>query len=64
MTPDHFRACLAALHWSQRGLAALLDIDERQIRRWATGATIPAPIAAWLDRLAQFHAKNPPPPCQ
>ena len=61
MTTDRFRACLESLHWSQRGLAAILDMDERQVRRWAAGATIPAPIAAWLETLAKFHERNPPP---
>lgn len=61
MTPDRFRECLTALHWSQRGLAALLDVDERQVRRWAAGATIPPPVAAWLELLAAFHERHPPP---
>lgn len=62
MTPDRFRECLALLHWSQRGLADVLRMDERQIRRWATGAyAVPEPIAAWLEKLARFHERNPPP---
>lgn len=61
MTPARFHECLALLAWSQRGLAALLDMDERQVRRWAAGATIPKPIAAWIDKLARYHERNPPP---
>jgi hypothetical protein len=62
MTPDRFRACLEALSWSGRGLAALLDVDERQVRRWAAGQySIPAPIADWLETLAQFHEAHPAP---
>jgi hypothetical protein len=61
MTPDRFRTCLAALDWSQRGVAALLGIDERQVRRWAAGATIPRHVAEWLDALAQFHEQHPQP---
>lgn len=62
MTPDDFRECLALLHWSQRGLAAVLGRDERQIRRWASGDyEVPTNIAAWLARLAEFHRTNPPP---
>lgn len=61
MTPDRLRECLALLSWSQRGLAAILDMDERQVRRWAAGATIPDDIGAWLERLARFHERNPPP---
>lgn len=62
MTPDRLRECLALLRWSQRGLADALGADERQVRRWADGSyAIPEPVAAWLDRLAAYHAKHPPP---
>jgi hypothetical protein len=61
MSPDRFRECLDAIGWTQRGLAARLDMNERQVRRWATGATIPDDIAAWLDRLANYHQRNPAP---
>jgi hypothetical protein len=61
MTPDRFRACLDQVNWTQRGLAALLQADERQVRRWAAGAAIPEPIAAWLETLARFHEQHPPP---
>lgn len=61
MTPERFRECLDALDWTQRGLAALLGVDERQVRRWAGGSRIPEPIAAWLETLAQFHEEHPPP---
>ena len=50
MTPDQFRAALASLRLSQRGFADLAHVDERQARRWAAGATIPAPVAEWLER--------------
>ncbi len=73
MTPDRFRSCLAALQWSQRGLADMLHMDERQVRRWAAGAVIPDAVAAWLEHAERelvpllnavdaWHAKNPPPP--
>jgi ribosome-binding protein aMBF1 (putative translation factor) len=61
VTPDRLRQCLAALAWSQRGLAELIDVDERQVRRWAAGAVIPPRIAAWVEMLARFHEQNPPP---
>jgi hypothetical protein len=62
MSPDRLRACLDALSWSGRGLAALLRVDERQVRRWATGDyAVPPPVADWLERLARFHEGNPPP---
>jgi plasmid maintenance system antidote protein VapI len=34
MTPTHLRESLTALHWSQRALATILSVDERQVRRW------------------------------
>jgi len=62
MTPDRLRECLALLRWSQRGLADALGADERQVRRWSAGSyAIPEAVAVWLDRLATFHAKHPPP---
>ena len=62
MTPDRFRSCLEALSWSGRGLAALLNVDERQVRRWAKGDySIPEPTAAWLETLARFHEAHPAP---
>lgn len=72
MTPDRFHECLAALRWSQRGLADALTMDERQVRRWAAGARIPDGIAAWLELAAQkvgplldardaWLKENPPP---
>ena len=62
MNPDRFRHCLDALNWTQRGVAALLEVDERQVRRWASGQyQIPEPIAAWLETLARFHEAHPAP---
>lgn len=62
MTPARLRECLALLRWSQRGLADTLAADERQVRRWAAGAyAVPEPVAAWLERLATYHERNPPP---
>ena len=61
MTTDHFRECLDLIGWTQRGLAARLKMDERQVRRWAAGAEIPDNIATWLERLGRFHQQNPPP---
>ena len=62
MTPPEFRLCLDLLAWSQRGLARLLGLDDRSVRRWASGQNaIPGNIAHWLATLAAFHAKHPPP---
>lgn len=61
MTPDSLRHCLATIRWSQQDLARALDMDERQVRRWAAGARIPPMIAIWLETLAAFHKAHPPP---
>jgi hypothetical protein len=50
MTPDQFRAAVASLQWTYRGLADMVQVDERQVRRWAAGATVPPHIAAWIER--------------
>ena len=61
MTPARLRECLALLRWSQRGLADATGYDHTQVKRWLAGASVPGPVAAWLDRLASYHAKHPPP---
>jgi hypothetical protein len=63
MTPERFNECLETIDWSIRGFADHIDVSDRQVRRWAHGVyPIPESIAGWLEKLAQFHAKNPPPP--
>jgi transcriptional regulator with XRE-family HTH domain len=63
MDATRFRACLAALDWSQRGISSLLGINSVTVRRWATGkhGEIPPGIATWLETLARCHEANPPP---
>ena len=62
MTPLEFRLCLDLPAWSQRGLARMLGLDDRTVRRWASGQNeIPDNIAHWLATLAAFHAKHPSP---
>jgi DNA-binding transcriptional regulator YiaG len=62
MTPDRLRECLDAIGWSQRAFADYVAVNERQVRRWATGQyRIPNPIAAWIDTLARFHEAHPAP---
>jgi hypothetical protein len=62
MTPPELRLCLDLLAWSQRGLARMLGLDDRTVRRWASGQNeIPDNIARWLATLAAFHAKHPRP---
>lgn len=61
MTPTRLIACRRILHWSRVILAKETGCDEKQIRRWEAGAAIPDDIAAWLDRLAKYHQRNPAP---
>lgn len=42
MTPDALRAAPKALGLSGRGLARLLDVNEKTFRRWLTGE-VPIP---------------------
>lgn len=62
MTPTRLRECLAALHWTQRGLAAILGCSDSLTRRWAAGNdTVPPAVAAWLEELTAAHAAHPVP---
>lgn len=63
MTPSlRLRSALATLHWPGRTLAALLRKDEKQVRRWLSGAYAPPEqLLAWLEELAAFHEAHPSP---
>lgn len=62
MTQARFLDCLTTLGWSFRHLAERLGIDERRVRRWATGALdVPENVMAWLDRLAAAIEADPLP---
>jgi hypothetical protein len=61
MTPERFKACLAVLQWSPATLSMVLDMDQRQTRRWGSTAPVPTAVAAWLETLAAFHEQHPPP---
>lgn len=62
MTPTRLRECLEAIGWTQRGLARILKRQEGTVRQWARGAPeIPDDVAAWLEKLARFHERNPAP---
>lgn len=55
MTPEEYKAALAALDLSQVGAAKLLGVDERTSRRWALGErAIPGSVslALRLDAVA------------
>jgi transcriptional regulator with XRE-family HTH domain len=62
MSPTERRAAIAAIGWSQRGLADRLGFDEGWVRRWMRdGCEAPPEVDAWLAKLAAFHTENPPP---
>lgn len=62
MTATAFRARLATLCWTQRGLAALLGLSHNTVHRWALGqATIPPDVAAWIEELSAFMRAHAPP---
>lgn len=60
MTVEGFRASLATLHWSQRGLADVLGTHPAIVRRWATGEqALPPEVTRWLETLSSFVAERP-----
>lgn len=68
MTPARIRACLAIIGWSQLHFAWLVRRQYTQVRRWTSGATgplgpykMPEELAEWLERVAEYHKRNPPP---
>jgi transcriptional regulator with XRE-family HTH domain len=62
MTPERLRECLKTLDWTQRGLARLLGRPEGTVRQWLAGVVrVPADVAEWLEALARFHERHPPP---
>jgi DNA-binding transcriptional regulator YiaG len=62
MTPDDFRAARETLRWTRRDLAARLGRPEGTLRQWEGGKVqIPDDVAAWLERMARFAERNPPP---
>ena len=62
MTADEFTEALAAVGWSQRQLATMLECDNVIVWRWATGrADIPPSIERWLTKLLACHERHPVP---
>ena len=56
------RTALRALHWSNVALASELGYDEKQVRRWLSGAyRPPEDVLAWLETLVALHAAHGPP---
>lgn len=50
------------MHWSALRLAKITGWSEGAVRQWAAGTVrIPADVGAWLERVARFVERNPPP---
>ena len=62
MTPAAFRAALATLGWTLRGLARVLGRNPDTVRNWVRpGYRVPDDVAAWLNRRLAAHKADPPP---
>lgn len=60
MTPERFSDLLDIIDATEEWLAWHLKVDGRRFRRWKYGQRpIPAPVAEWLETLAE-HIKNAP----
>jgi len=65
MTHDDFCNCLSVVGVSRTELADMLGCSVRLTRMWASGrASIPEPVADWLDRwsIIRMAHSDPPPP--
>lgn len=62
MTPSRLLSCLTTMQWSTLRLAKITGWSEGAVRQWAAGTVrIPRDVAAWLERVARFVERNPPP---
>lgn len=59
MTPNELRAAPAALGVSGRGLARVLDVNEKTFRRWGTGE-LPIPRSVQIAVAAMLAGYAPP----
>jgi len=62
VTPARIAECIAILGWTQREAGRQLSRQEAAIRQYLAGKVkIPDADAAWIERLARFRERNPPP---
>ncbi len=54
---DRLRDAIARLGLSQRGLARELNIDERVVRRWCAGETVPQIVWLAIETLLERGPK-------
>jgi DNA-binding transcriptional regulator YiaG len=59
MTPVHVKALRRRLGWTQRELAAALQVTTTTVARWEQGARAVTPMAAaYLTHLAKQHGQD------
>ncbi len=62
MTPERLRKTRETMHLTVRGLARWAGVSEASIRQMEAGQrSIPAAFAAWIEELARWQKKYPPP---
>jgi hypothetical protein len=62
MTPSRLRECLHTIRWTSIDIVNALQCDLAWIEALESGEIeIPDDVAIWLEKLACFHAENPPP---
>jgi hypothetical protein len=62
MNNHEFIDCLTDIGWTMRGLATRLEVEETNVRRWASGRLpVPKAVATWMKALAREHRRYPAP---
>lgn len=62
LTGRELAECLMVLHWSERGLAQILDQPHAKINRIVNGrGCLPPDESEWIRTLASFHRDHKPP---
>lgn len=57
MTPDAFKAALRGLHMAQTTFARAVGVNDRTVRRWASGESpVPPTVVVLLHALNKAYA--------
>lgn len=60
---DRLRAAMRALRWTMADMAQATGNSAATVRRWVNGYyEVPPGVLAWIEDLAAYVAKRPPPP--
>lgn len=58
MTPAQFERCIATLGLSQTAASVFLDVSDRQVRRWVSGASpVPEAVSKLLRLMVRLKIK-------